>query len=87
MMPDFRDVAPDVASQHLTWTGTISRDVEDITTRAYVVLPDWDLHLEWGPCKWQSRDEFTLPNKGDSCLVILDNNEEPWIVAWWPFST
>jgi hypothetical protein len=68
-----------------TWQGVFSRDVADLTNLAYVTIPDMDPHLEIGPCRWQSRDQVSLPVKGDVCLVIFDNDNAPWIAVWWPF--
>jgi hypothetical protein len=25
------------------------------------------------------------PHKGDECLVILDNRNNPWVASWWPY--
>jgi hypothetical protein len=33
--------------------------------------------------RWQSR-ALTVPAVGDECLVIEDEEEEPWVVSWWP---
>jgi hypothetical protein len=30
-------------------------------------------------------ERIKLPKKGDSCLVIFDNDMEPWIISWWPY--
>lgn len=69
-----------------TWRGVFSADVADFADRAYVILPEFDESFAWGPCRWQSRDAVTLPNRGDWCLIIFDNDKEPWIVAWWPYA-
>jgi hypothetical protein len=86
LVPDFRDLAPDVEIQHLTWAGIIAESPTNFAQPITVILPEWDQHLEWGPCYWQPRDAVTLPIKGNECLVIFDSNRAPWIVAWWPFS-
>lgn len=65
--------------------GHVARDATDMSARIWVVLPDFDSNQQWGPCRWQSRDDTTLPSEGDPCLVILDNRNEPWVVAWWPY--
>lgn len=36
-------------------------------------------------CRWQSRDATSLPAKGMVCLVAIDDYNEPWVIAWWPF--
>lgn len=69
----------------LVWRGVVAKSAGDLTTLVPVIIPEYDEKLEWGPCRWQSRDATSLPVKGDSCLVIFDNLRQPWIVAWWPF--
>lgn len=84
-MADYRSLRPaqhDVIGPHL---GVIAVDAANLSDPLPVILPDFDADITWGPCRWQSRDAATLPNKGDTCLVIFDNRREPWIVAWWPF--
>lgn len=70
------------------WRGLISSNPINVNTKVTVTLPDLPDpgdKLRLGPCKWQSRDEVSLPTIGDECLVIFDNTNEPWVVAWWPF--
>lgn len=64
--------------------GYFSRNVDELLDEAFVILPTFDRNLEWGPCYWQSRDDFSLPGEGDPCLVIFDNDRRPWVVAWVP---
>lgn len=68
------------------WYGIINTTVTEFDQRVRVIIPEFDEHLWWGPCRWQSRDATTFPQKGDECLVIFDNRREPWIIAWWPFN-
>jgi hypothetical protein len=81
-----RDLAPPAALESgIGHYGTIAKGATDFTDLLPVILPEFDPHQEWGPCRWQSRDATSLPAKGDACLVIFDNRREPWIAAWWPF--
>lgn len=80
---DFRDLAPGYESQHLTWYGIIAETATTVDQLLPVVLPDWDDTLQWGPCRWQFKDNVNFPQRGDGCLVIFDNNREPWITSWW----
>lgn len=48
-----------------------------------VIIPEFEEHLEWGPCKWMPRGA-TLPEVGDIALICFDQNQQPWVVAWWP---
>lgn len=82
---DFRDLKEEAAEGRLIWRGTIALTATDFTTLLPVILPDYDEVLQWGPCRWQSRDATSLPALGDECLVMFDNLRRPWIVAWWPY--
>lgn len=84
-MADFRDLFKDETGLPHAVYGTVAKTAADFTTLVPVILPEFDPHLEWGPCFWQSRDATSLPAKGDPCLVVFDNRRQPWIVAWWPF--
>lgn len=43
----------------------------------------------YGPCPWSPRivsdSEFGWPSKGDVALVVFTEEDEPWIVEWWPY--
>lgn len=82
---DFRDLMPEKEEGRIIWTGVVAATAVDFTTLVPVTLPDYDPTLQWGPCRWQSRDAVSLPRKGDDCLVVFDNKNDPWIIAWWPF--
>jgi hypothetical protein len=82
---DFADLREPPAEGRIAWYATITRSATDISDLVPVVIPEFDAQLEWGPCRWQSRDATSLPRKGDSALVIFDNRRNPWIAAWWPF--
>jgi hypothetical protein len=84
-VPDFRDLHEDFQEQHPVWLGRVARTVTQLDEPVLVTIPDWDDELQWGPCRWQSRDDTNLPRRGDHCLVIFDNRREPWVVSWWPF--
>ncbi len=69
------------------WAGKFVNPVPTgFTIRARIVIPDMNPDLVFENVRWQSRNSTTLPVVGDKCLVIFDNNREPWIVAWWPYS-
>lgn len=82
---DPRDKLPRPSVYSTAWYGKIAKAPTDITDTLEIVLPDFDEQLRWGPCRWQSRDDVSLPKRGDSCLVLFDNRNKPWVVAWWPF--
>jgi hypothetical protein len=50
-----------------------------------VRVPDFDdLHV-FEIRRWEYRGS-TLPAVNDECLVIVDNEAEPWVPVWWPAS-
>lgn len=67
------------------WYANIAVAPTDQNELVEVIIPEFDPHLKWGPCRWQARSDTALPAVGDSCLVIFDNRREGWVVAWWPF--
>lgn len=83
----FYDLPSKAALGQGAWHATIASNPNDLSEKVMVIIPDFDPQLQWGPCRWQSRDDVSLPNRGDPCLVILDNDREPWVVCWWPFLT
>ena len=68
------------------WFGYVAKNVPSLTTAMYVILPSFDDTAQVGPCRWQSRDDVSLPTKGDEVLVVFDERRQPWVVAWWPFN-
>lgn len=41
--------------------------------------------LTWGPCSWAPEwGAVTLPQKGDPCLVMFDDQRVPWVIRWRP---
>jgi hypothetical protein len=66
------------------WRGLIAVGADLLTDPVMVTIPDMDPDFRIGPCRWQSRDSSTLPLRGDQCLVVFDNNFEPWVSVWWP---
>ena len=68
------------------WSGRVARNVTALTEPMYVILPSFDEVHEFGPCRWQSRDDVSLPTQGDEVLVLFDEGRQPWIISWWPYS-
>lgn len=84
-MTDLRDLVEAPSEGRILWYGKITADAADFTDLVPVVIPEFDAQLEWGPCRWQSRDATSMPVAGNECLVAFDNRRNPWIVAWWPY--
>lgn len=74
-------------SQRTVWYGVVASAATDLSDRIAVVVPDFHPDFRWENCFWQSRDSVSLPARGDRCLVVLDNRQQPWVLAWWPFIT
>lgn len=69
-----------------TWYARVSTSAVEITDLVEVVIPAFSDVLSWGPCRWMPRgDLITYPQKGDECIVVFDERNDPWIVAWTPF--
>lgn len=79
------DTLPKRLEGRQIWFARVATNPNDQNILVEVVIPDFDPHLRWGPCRWQARSDTALPARGDECLVVFDNRREPWIVAWWPF--
>ena len=65
--------------------GIIADDVQDMADKCFVIIPTFSATKKFGPCKWQARDSTSHPSRGNTCIVVLDDKKEPWVVAWWPF--
>lgn len=47
-------------------------------TDLYVVVPEYDPQLRFGPCEWIGP---ASPARGDLCLVLFDDEREPWVIV------
>jgi hypothetical protein len=64
--------------------GLVARAPTLLSDLISVTIPDIHPDLLFNNVNWQSRDNVTLPAKGDDCVVIFDHNRQPWVVTWWP---
>lgn len=53
-----------------------------LTTKATVVL-DHAEGVKFEDVRWMPRGAV-IPDAGDECLIVLDDEGDPWAVAWWP---
>jgi hypothetical protein len=44
----------------------------------YLVVPSYDPQLRFGPCPWIGPDDASA---GDVCLVVFDDEREPWAIV------
>lgn len=47
-----------------------------------VILPAASTERHYGPCDWLAGHGTTLPQEGDECVVVFDEQNHPTIV-WW----
>lgn len=66
------------------YSGLILDTAFDLDEEVRVTIQDIDNRfVTHGPCKWQPRGDL-MPTEDDECVVIFDENGEPWIAVWWP---
>lgn len=74
-----------------TYEGRFAKDVTEIDKMATVKISAWSPTSFFGPAPWPTRvDEDgvpVLPSRGDRCLVTISDDEQTWIVAWWPYAS
>lgn len=66
------------------YTGMIAEDANDFDDAIDVVVKDYSDKFRHGPCRFPRCNGATLPLRGDDCLVAFDENDDPWIVVWYP---
>lgn len=84
-MSHLYDELPDQKPPQTLWSGKIANNISDFADLLSVVIPGIDENVRWENCKWQARNDTDIPHRGDSCLVAFDDNNQLWVVAWWPF--
>lgn len=65
----FREPPPAVAGVVAT---TLADEDEDL----FVTIPEYDPQARFGPCPFVG----PLPTRGDDCLVIFDDERQPWVI-------
>lgn len=79
------DELPDSPPTMIGWSGKIAKNVLHMGDTCEVTIPGLDPNIRWKGCYWQSRNSIDLPQRGDKCYVLFDDNNKPWVVTWWPF--
>src|SRR5215471_16848375 len=83
-MPYLNDEIQIQESFHRVWSGIVAENAVDTQDRVAVVIPGMDSTIRWEDCRWPTRSDSTAPQRGDECVVVVDDNNEMWIVNWWP---
>ena len=60
------------------WRGVILNAPATFSDLAQVVIPDLHSAMSFQDVRWTGS---VLPEEGDDCLIIFDNQRRPWIVA------
>lgn len=84
VLTDERDTTSRATAGSQGWAGQIETTAANLTDDVMVTIPGiGNGRYKYGPCGWMPRDS-TYPTAGDSCLVIFDDEQTPWIAAWTP---
>jgi hypothetical protein len=43
----------------------------------------WSFRARWAP-RVDNTGTYVPPSAGDTCLVIFDNEQAPWVAVYWP---
>lgn len=70
------------------WYATIKTAPPDVTTGVFVAIKGFHPDHRWGPCRWMPRvddaGDTVNPTVGDVALVGFDDEDNPWVICWWP---
>lgn len=67
------------------WYGLVAKGATDLFTTIEVIIPGFSDDYRFTHVRWQSRDDTSLPQRDDECLVMFDDKGHAWVTAWWPF--
>lgn len=84
-MPLLTDFLADPATgaPRIAVEGVVTRAPSSTTDLLHVAIPSFDDEQEFGPCPWMPRGT-TLPQPGTRVLVVISDQQAPWVVAWQP---
>jgi hypothetical protein len=80
----YQDIRPADVALGQIYKGIIHTPPLNFSAQMSVLLPDVNPDIVFHNVKWQARDNMSLPQVEDSVLVIFDNQNEPWMITWWP---
>lgn len=72
-----------------TYEGRINRSVGSVDNPVQVTIDNLDGgQHEYERCYWTPRvddaGDLVYPIRGDKCLVAISDEEEAWVLVWWP---
>lgn len=66
----------------------VARTPATTTEGLYVTIASFDRTKLWGPAPWSAKvlgpDTYATPSAGDYALVVVSEENEVWVVEWWP---
>ena len=66
------------------WRGTIAKAPSGDYGTVEVLIEAFDNTHRFGPARWGPRDALGLPERGDPCIVVFDEQDRPYVIGWWP---
>lgn len=71
--------------------GVFATTLVSVLDPAFVTLPSVDTGLvQHGPAAWIPRindaGDPVYPEAGNICLLVFDDDDQPWVAVWWPAS-
>lgn len=74
-----------VERQGNQYKGKIATDAVDEASEVEVIVPDYSDRYRHGPCRFPlCNGPDSYPSRGDVCLVGFDEDDDPWIIVWYP---
>ena len=65
------------------WSGTIATSAINGFATVMVIVPSLGGNqTRFGPCRWVIKG-IDLSARGDACLVVWDEKQKPFVIAWW----
>ena len=81
-MSYLRDHEEHTYSPGRVWSGRIATTATDMADTVSVVLSGLDGDVRWENCSWSPKDNITLPQMGDECVVVMDDTGQLTVVSW-----
>lgn len=83
LIPEGRDGGS--FGQATAYIATFTNAPASVDELAEVTVSGLDDQLTYTKVRWMPR-EGVLPSVGDPALLLFDDDNDPWIVAWWPYA-